>query len=219
MNEEKLKQACENMIQYQLKARGISDKKVLKAMNEIPRENFISAGLSEGAYDDHPLPIGEEQTISQPYMVALMTELLELEGNEKVLEIGTGSGYQSAILSVLANMIYTVDRIPELVKKAKENLKRLEISNVFFLVGDGTLGWEKYAPYNRIIVTAASPEIPDPLVKQLDNNGLMVIPVGSMFSQTLQVIRKKNGKISIENSIGCVFVKLIGKYGWGNKKI
>ncbi|MBU1077229.1 MAG: protein-L-isoaspartate(D-aspartate) O-methyltransferase [Spirochaetes bacterium] len=214
-DKERLKQLRETMVQRQLVSRGIRDKKVLKAMREVPRDNFVAEDMAESAYDDHPLPIGEGQTISQPYMVALMSELLQLRGKEKVLEIGTGSGYQTAVLARLSRRVFTIDRIDELIDKSRENLSRLNIKNVEFLKGDGTLGWKEFAPYDRIIVTAGSPEIPDPLVMQLAEGGIMVIPVGDLFSQTLKVIRKQSGKTDVENTIECVFVKLIGRHGWG----
>ena len=206
--------AKETMIKYHLKARGIKDKKVLKAMKEVPREIFIPGNLASRAYNDNPLPIGEGQTISQPYMVAMMTEKLKLTHKEKVLEIGTGSGYQTAILARLAGHVYTVERIPELTEKAEINLQKLDITNVSFYTGDGTCGWEEHAPYDRIIVTAGAPKIPDPLIKQLANNGLLVIPVGNTQIQELKIIKKQNNKTKIKDSIGCVFVKLIGKNGW-----
>ncbi len=205
--------AKETMIKYHLKARGIKDKKVLKAMKEVPREIFIPGNLASRAYNDNPLPIGEGQTISQPYMVAMMTEKLLLTGKEKVLEIGTGSGYQTAIMAHLAGHVYTIERIPELTEKAEINLQKLDITNVSLFTGDGTCGWKEHAPYDRIIVTAGAPSIPDPLIKQLANNGLLVIPVGNSYMQVLKIVKKIKNKIKIENSTGCVFVKLIGKYG------
>jgi protein-L-isoaspartate(D-aspartate) O-methyltransferase len=203
-----------DMVRFQIVSRGIKNKNVISVMEEIPRHIFVPANLIEEAYSDKPLPIGYNQTISQPYIVALMTELLQLSGKEKVLEIGTGSGYQTAILCKLAKEVYSIDRIEPLVERAKNCLENLGIRNVKFKTGDGTVGWKEYAPYDRIIVTAAAPKIPDALVKQLDENGIMVIPVGSRYVQTMKVIKKKNKKIKEENSIECVFVPLIGKQGW-----
>lgn len=206
-----------NMIASQLKARGITNKKVLSVMQKIPRHVFVGENVKDSAYDDHPLPIGENQTISQPYMVALMTDLLKLSGRERVLEIGTGSGYQTAVLASLCKHVFTIDRFSSLIHNAKEHLDEIGLMNVSFLAGDGTLGWPEQAPFDCILVTAGSPNIPEPLVSQLDNNGIMVIPVGSLFSQNLKVITKKDDKIKIENTIDCVFVKLIGEHGWQEK--
>lgn len=202
------------MVNYQIIARGIKNKGVIKAMKQIPREFFIPKHMMNSAYEDNPLPIGQGQTISQPYMVGLMTEVLKLKGNEKILEIGTGSGYQTAILAYLADHVYTIERMSELTETAKENLKKLNIKNISFKSGDGTCGWKDEAPFDRIIVTAGAPEIPEPLTKQLVNNGILVVPVGNSFMQTLKIVKKVKNEISVKNSIGCVFVKLIGEYGW-----
>ncbi len=204
----------EHMVNHQIIARGIKDKGIIKAMKEIPRQFFVPENMIYNAYEDNPLPIGESQTISQPYMVALMTEVLKLKGNEKILEIGTGSGYQTAILAYLADHIYTIERIPELTRKAKKNLEKQKIKNVSFRTGDGTCGWKDKTPFDRSIVTAGAPEIPEPLKKQLNNNGLLVVPVGNSFMQTLKIVKRTKDKFSTINSIGCVFVKLIGKHGW-----
>ncbi len=204
----------DDMVKYQLVSRGIKDKRVLEAMRNIPRELFVPESFSDESYADKPLSIKHNQTISQPYIVALMTELLHLRGKEKVLEIGTGSGYQTAILCKLSKQVFTVDRIEALVESAKEVLKKIDISNVKFKVGDGTLGWNEFAPYDRIIVTAAAPKIPDALVSQLKENGIMVLPVGSHYVQVLKVIKKVKSKIKVEDSIECVFVPLIGEQGW-----
>jgi len=200
----------DDMVKYQLVSRGIKDKRVLEAMRNIPRELFVPESFRDESYADKPLSIKHNQTISQPYIVALMTELLHLRGKEKVLEIGTGSGYQTAILCKLSKQVFTVDRIEALVESAKEVLKKIDISNVKFKVGDGTLGWNEFAPYDRIIVTAAAPKIPDALVSQLKENGIMVLPVGSHYVQVLKVIKKVKSKIKVEDSIECVFVPLIG---------
>ena len=203
-----------DMVKYQIRSRGVKDSRVLQVMSEIPREIFVPDSLKDEAYADKPLPIGKGQTISQPYIVALMTELLKLKGNEKVLEIGTGSGYQAAILAKLAKEVYTIDRIPELVENAQKHIKKLNIENVIFKVGDGTLGLPEFAPFDRIIVTAAAPKVPQALKDQLADRGIMVIPVGSHYFQTLKVIKKQKEKIIEEDSIDCVFVPLIGEQGW-----
>ena len=202
------------MVDLQLITRGIKDQRVLDAMREIPRHEFVPQNIKYAAYDDCALPIGEGQTISQPYMVAIMTECLRLKGGEKVLEIGTGSGYQAAILSKLAKKVYTVERIDPLAKRASDILKNLGYTNVEVTVGDGTLGYKAEAPYDGVIVTASCPNIPKPLVDQLSDGGRLVLPVGDRFSQVLTIATKHGEKITIEESIGCVFVPLIGKYGW-----
>ena len=170
--------ARDKMIEGQLVPRGIADKRVLGAFNAVKRHEFISERLIEAAYEDHPLPIGEGQTISQPYMVALMTELLELKGGERVLEIGTGSGYQTAILANLAKEVFSVERISSLAKNAESTLRRLGIKNVEIKISDGTMGWEEHSPYDGIIVTAAAPKIPHSYIAQLATGGRLVIPVG-----------------------------------------
>lgn len=202
------------MVEVQLRGRGLKDERVLKAMEEIPRHRFVSKEQEQSAYSDHPLPIGEGQTISQPYMVALMTECMELEGNEKVLEIGTGCGYQAAILAKLAEEVYSIERVEKLSLKAKEILAELGYTNVKLKVGDGTKGWEEYSPYQALIVTAGSPDIPQTLLDQLSEGGRMVIPVGGSFSQELVVARKRKGKVERRKVCGCVFVPLIGEFGW-----
>ncbi len=202
------------MVQTQLAARGVRDQRVLDAMGEVPRHLFVDRSLRDEAYDDNPLPIGEGQTISQPYMVAIMTELLALAGNETVLEIGTGSGYQAAVLSRLCRWVYTIERFASLSDMARENAKLCGYENITFLVGDGTEGWPEAAPYDGIIVTAGAPGVPENFVEQLRIGGRLVIPVGDRFSQTLKrVIRTETGT-KIENHTGCRFVDLVGKFGW-----
>lgn len=202
------------MVEEQLISRGIKDKRVLDAMGKVPRHIFIEEALRSRAYGDYPLPIGEKQTISQPYMVALMTEALELRGNEKVLEIGTGSGYQSAVLAELCDKVYSVERIKSLAIKAREHLDSLKYMNVAIKIFDGTYGWIEHAPYDAIIVTAGAPEIPQSLIDQLVISGRMVIPVGDEFSQVLIKVEKNKDGIRTTNICGCVFVKLVGNYGW-----
>ncbi len=211
---EDLKALRAQMVETQLVPRGISDPRVLAAFRKVARDEFVPSGLKYAAYDDSALPIGEDQTISQPYMVAIMTELLELKGSEKVLEIGTGSGYQAAILAELCEKVYTIERISALSKRAEELLEKLGYHNVDFVVGDGTEGYAAASPYDGIIVTAGCPRIPPPLIEQLAEGGRLVIPVGDRYQQMLTVVKKKNGRTIINESIACVFVPLVGKYGW-----
>jgi len=206
--------ARERMVQNQLVARGIKDPRVLDAMRRVPRHLFVDEALIDQAYQDHPLPIGYGQTISQPYIVALMSESLLLTGREKVLEIGTGSGYQAAILGELAEKVYSVERIPQLLSRARKLLDGLGYTNVFLKLDDGTWGWEEFAPYNAIIVTAASPQVPEPLLKQLADPGILVIPVGDEFGQDLIRVRKNRDEYMKENLGGVRFVKLVGDHGW-----
>jgi len=202
------------MVEDQLRSRGIKDERVLAAMESVQRHLFVDVHLRDNAYDDSALSIGEGQTISQPYMVAVMTELLELKGDEKVLEIGTGSGYQSAILSMLAAEVFTVERIHAIAVRARRLLQEQNYTNVQVIVSDGTLGLPEHSPYDGIIVTAAAPHIPQHYIEQLKVNGRLVIPVGSRFSQVLYKIIKTPSGISSSISTSCVFVPLIGKEGW-----
>ncbi len=202
------------MVDRQLRARGIKNDRVLSAMEKVPRHLFIDEHLRDKAYDDCALPIGNGQTISQPYMVAIMTELLELKGDERVLEIGTGSGYQGAIISTLASQVFTVERVKPIAMKAQETFKKLGYTNIEVIPGDGTLGLPGQAPFDCIIVTAAAPEVPDTYIKQLKIDGRLVIPVGSRHSQVLYQVRNSSAGVSTSMSTACVFVPLIGKYGW-----
>lgn len=211
MNYETLRR---KMVEEQLIPRGISDARVLSALGKVERHAFIQPDLRDSAYQDHPLPIGEEQTISQPYIVAEMTQRLSLKGEERVLEIGTGSGYQAAILSCLAKEVYTIERIPALAEKAAHALKELGYNNVKTKVGDGTLGWSEYAPYDAIIVTAGAPKIPDAYIEQIKEGGRLIIPVGGRFSQVMTCAEKKSEGIAVSQVCGCVFVPLLGKDGW-----
>jgi protein-L-isoaspartate(D-aspartate) O-methyltransferase len=206
----------EFMVRNQLIPRGIRDERVLQAMKKVPRHLFIPEHMQHRAYDDSALAIGEGQTISQPYMVAVMTELLELRGNEKVLEIGTGSGYQAAVLAELAKEVYTVERIAVLALQAEEKFKSLGYVQIHIKVGDGTLGWQDKAPFDRILITAGTPKIPEPLPEQLADEGIILAPVGDRFSQQLLRIRKSKGILSEEYHTPCVFVPLIGKHGWSS---
>lgn len=203
------------LIEHELKPSGITDERVLEVMRKVRREQFIPASLRDRAYGNYPLPIGENQTISQPYIVALMTQALDLKPTDKVLEIGTGSGYQTAILAELAAMVYSIERLEVLADRARTTLYSQGYNNIYVIVGDGTLGLPEYAPYDRIIVTAAAPRVSDVLVAQLKNGGKMVIPVGNRYVQDLKLIEKAlNGRIYKTSLGGCRFVPLIGKEGW-----
>lgn len=204
----------ERMVEEQLARRGITDGRVLDAMRKIPRHLFVEEALRDRAYGDHPLPIGEGQTISQPYIVGIMTQLLCLTGVEKVLEIGTGSGYQTAVLAELARRVCSVERIPALAARARATLEALGYTNVWVRTADGTFGWPDEAPFDRVLVSAAAPSVPQPLFDQLAEGGRMALPVGDAFSQTLTVVERVGGEMRTTVDSGCVFVKLIGKYGW-----
>ncbi|MBA7704476.1 MAG: protein-L-isoaspartate(D-aspartate) O-methyltransferase [Candidatus Stahlbacteria bacterium] len=204
----------ERMVKEQIIARGIKDNRVIEAIKKVPRHLFVDKTYYHQAYNDYPLPIGQDQTISQPYMVAAMTEILELKGSEKVLEVGTGSGYQTAILALLCSKVYSIERISDLTRKARLKLDKLGFRNINLVVGDGSLGWPDYAPYTGIIVTAGAPEIPNTLINQLDENGRLVIPVGDEYSQILNLVKKHKGRIYRKEFFGCTFVPLVGKIGW-----
>ncbi len=204
----------ELMVEYQLKSRGIKDEKVLRAFGKIRRELFVDPRFAADAYGDRPLPIGEGQTISQPYIVAKMTELLDVGKDMRVLEIGTGSGYQTAILAELAKEVFTIERHPALLENAKNVLSELNYLNIKFKTGDGTLGWEENSPYDRIIVTAATPDVPPLLFEQLKEFGKIVLPVGERYHQRLAVVTKKSGSEAVSYFDECIFVPLIGKHGF-----
>lgn len=215
MNMNEFKAKRDLMVETQIIARGIKDQRVIQAMRKVPRHLFLDEALWMQAYEDYPLPIGERQTISQPYVVALMTEKLRLRGGEKVLEIGTGSGYQTAILAELVEKVYSIERIPSLAKRARKILDELKYTNVIIKVGDGSLGWPEYAPYDGILVSCASPYVPKPLLDQLKIGGRLVIPIGGECSQDLIVYTKiGENEYDEENYGGVRFVKLIGEYGW-----
>ncbi len=209
--------AREKMVLEQLVDRGIKNQEVIRAFLKVPRHLFVEQALRERAYGDYPLPIGLNQTISQPYMVALMCELLELKGNEKVLEIGTGSGYETAILAELAERVFSIERLDFLTQNALTVLDKLKYNNVVTKVTDGTYGWREESPFDGIVVTAASPQIPKRLLDQLAVKRHLVIPKGDAFSQTLFKITKAGKGFDTKSITGCVFVKLIGKYGWENE--
>lgn len=209
--------ARERMVRQQIAARGIRAERVLDAMRSVPRHLFVPLESRHSAYMDGPLSIGQGQTISQPYIVALMTEALELKGHERVLEIGTGSGYQAAILSQLASHVYTVERIPELASRAQDLFRQLGYDNISIHVGDGTLGWLEHALYEAIIITAAAPEIPRPLTDQLAEGGRLVAPIGGSWSQSLVRVRKQRGHLRRQELTSVAFVPLIGQHGWPEK--
>lgn len=206
--------ARRRMLDEQLIPRGIHDPAVLEAMNRIPRHLFVEEALRPQAYGDFPLPIGEGQTISQPYIVALMTQLLELQPTHRVLEIGTGCGYQAAVLAAICARVYTVERIKSLLARARRTFDRLQFFNIQSKADDGTAGWLEHAPYDRIIVTAGGPKVPMPLVEQLADPGILVIPVGERDMQALTVVQKENGEISSRVAEQVRFVKLLGAHGW-----
>lgn len=206
--------ARQRMIDTQLVPRGIRNKRVLEAMKKVPRHLFVDEALFSQAYSDFPLPIGEEQTISQPFIVAFMTEALEIKGNERTLELGTGSGYQTAILAELCQKVYSIERISPLANRARKVLDKLGYGNILIRIGDGTLGWKDESPFDAIIVTAGAPDIPGPLIDQLKVGGRLIIPVGGEHMQSLIRVRKTETGIEKDDMGGCRFVKLIGENGW-----
>ncbi len=210
--------ARRRMIAEQIVARGVSDERVLQAMNHVPRHFFVDPALADQAYSDNPVGIGEGQTISQPYIVALMTAELKLKGDETILEIGTGCGYQTSILAELAKQVYTIERIKPLALKARRVLKDLGYKNIIMRIGDGTNGWDAEAKFDGILVAAASPQIPAPLVNQLSVGGRLVIPIGDEQNQNLIRVTRNGEKIMTEDLGPCRFVKLVGKFGWKNQR-
>jgi protein-L-isoaspartate(D-aspartate) O-methyltransferase len=208
--------ARQRMTRHQLSSRGIQDERVLEAISRIPREAFVPEALRDRAYDDTPLPIGDGQTISQPYIVALMTQTLELHGDEKVLEIGTGSGYQAAVLAQICQKVFSIERSYSLSAHARKILEDLGYTNILLRVGDGTVGWAEFSPYDRIVVTAAAPSIPKTLSNQLKIGGMLIVPVGDRLQQELMVLRRTETDFTIQSAGPCVFVPLIGREGWSN---
>lgn len=204
----------QEMVEYQLVRRGIQDERVLDAMLKVPRHEFVPAEYQNSAYTDGPLPIGSGQTISQPFMVALMSELLELEGGENILEVGTGSGYQAAVLAELAREVHTIERHAHLAEAAKICLDRVGYKNLHIHVGDGSTGLPEFGPYEGIIVTAAAPSAPAPLLDQLADGGRLVIPVGGRGGQVLELWRKRGEDCQREDILSVAFVPLVGEYGW-----
>jgi len=206
--------ARRRMVEQQLRARGIHDPHVLRIMGAVPRHLFVNDALAPRAYSDHALPIGEDQTISQPYMVALMTQALDLNGEETVLEIGTGSGYQTAILAELADRVFTIERIPSIAADAQERLAAMGYSNIVFRCADGTLGWREMGPFDRVLVTAGAPRIPTFLEEQLVPGGIAVVPVGVRDNQSLVKLTRTADGLTQRILCGCTFVPLIGREGW-----
>lgn len=202
------------MVDEQLKPRGITDRATLEAMATVPRHLFVDDAMQARAYGDHPLPIGGGQTISQPYIVSLMTQALGLTGDERVLEIGTGSGYQAAILSRICDRVYTIERIDALLGKARKTFDRLHYHNIVSRIDDGTTGWQDQAPFDAILVTAGGPKIPEPLIAQLSDTGRLVIPVGNQEVQELQLLEKKDSETTVHTIEQVRFVNLIGTHGW-----
>ena len=202
------------MVEEQLIHRGITDARVLEAMRKVPRDLFLEEALADRAYDDSALPIGEKQTISQPYIVALMTQALALRETDRVLEIGTGSGYQTAILAELAERVYSIERVKSLALQARERLDRMGYRNVAIRIGDGTYGWGNAAPFDAILVAAGSPSVPPLLVEQLREGGRLVIPVGDRTVQRLQLGVKQHGHLALSDLGDCVFVPFIGAFAW-----
>jgi protein-L-isoaspartate(D-aspartate) O-methyltransferase len=208
------RQARRRLVDEQLRARGIADERVLAAFLEVPRHEFVDAALAPQAYTDRALPIGHGQTISQPYMVGIMTALLRPQPQDRVLEIGTGSGYQAAVLSRLVRTVFTVERLPALARRAQAAFERLGLTNILQRVGDGSLGWKAYAPYDGIVVTAGSPAVPASLLAQLGTGGRLVIPTGSRECQVLKVVTRGAQGDSEDHNLRCVFVPLVGEEGW-----
>ena len=203
-----------HMVETQLRKRGIRDERLLQAMQRIPRHEFVSQEYKSQAYDDHPIPIGENQTISQPFIIALALQALSPDGSESVLEVGTGSGYQTALLALLARVVYSVERHATLAHGSEASLARMGLSNVRVVVGDGSHGLPEFAPFDAIVVSAAAPSVPQSLLDQLSSNGKMVIPVGPPQAQELKLVRKQDGKTVVEVLEGCRFVPLIGAEGY-----
>jgi protein-L-isoaspartate(D-aspartate) O-methyltransferase len=201
-----------------LQERGIRDMSVLQAFDRVPRHLFVPQAVGHRAYEDSPLPIGFGQTASQPSLQALYMQLLEIGPNDKVLEIGTGSGFQTAVLALLADRVYSVERIRELSTRARDVLDGMRLSNVALLVGDGTIGWSRYAPYDAILVAAGGPEVPQPLLDQLADGGRMLVPVGTREAQRLVLVRRRGDQFFSENVLDCTFVPLLGRFGWAEER-
>jgi protein-L-isoaspartate(D-aspartate) O-methyltransferase len=202
------------MVETQIRKRGVTDERVLQAMATVPRDEFVRAFCINQAYADEPLPIGYGQTISQPYIVAAMVASLGLTGSENVLEIGTGCGYQAAVVSLLAREVHSVELLPDLAQSAAERLQRLGYGNVHVHSGDGTLGWPEFSPYDTILIAAAAPSVPEPLLQQLNEGGRLIAPVGEEDKQELQLVTKREAKFIVKQGGPCRFVPLMGQYGW-----
>ncbi|PNU19531.1 protein-L-isoaspartate O-methyltransferase [Geothermobacter hydrogeniphilus] len=206
--------ARRRMVDRQLRQRGITDPRVIQVMLEMPRHLFVEPALQSQAYSDYPLPIGQKQTISQPFMVATMSQALELKGDEQVLEIGTGSGYQAAVLAKLCRRVFTVERIPELARQARRVFDDLHLHNINLKVTDGTFGWEEQAPFDGIVVTAGAPDVPRTYLDQLADGGRLIIPVGDLETQSLKRITRRGSQFETESLLDCRFVPLLGEKGW-----
>ena len=206
------------MIEEQLVNRGVKDLRIMEAMNRIPRHLFVHESMQHKAYGDFPLPIGDNQTISQPYIVAAMTETLQLKKTDRVLEIGTGSGYQTALLAEMAGQVFTIERIRSLGMKSQKLLERLNYMNIVFKVFDGTYGWPDQAPFDAILITASTREIPKMLVDQLGESGRLIAPVGDLEQQNLTVLTREHDRITSQEIGYCKFVPLVGRYGWPGDK-
>jgi protein-L-isoaspartate(D-aspartate) O-methyltransferase len=206
------------MVEAQIQKRGVRDTRVLQAMLAVPRHEFVPEQYRGMAYSDEPLGIGEGQTISQPYIVAAMTEALELQGSEKVLDIGTGSGYQAAVLSLLSREVYSIEYRPELARSAAARLQRLGFSNVHVHCGDGSLGLKEFAPYNAILVAASAPKVPQPLLEQLSDQGRLIAPIGAEDHQELLLVTRRGNEYAAERREGCRFVPLLGRFGWKDRE-
>ncbi len=214
MDHRKFEILRQNMVKKQILARGVSDAAVIRAMSTIPRHLFVNEALADSAYQDFPLPIGEGQTISQPYIISEMTQALELTGDDRVLEIGTGSGFQAAVLAHIVFRVYTIERNNTLFMRTRKLFDQLRYHNIVTRYGDGTQGWKDESPFDAIIVTAGGEAIPQPLLDQLAPGGRLIMPVGGLMSQELLLARKHTQGITIDNLGGCRFVKLIGQHGW-----
>ena len=202
------------MVQYQIASRGVTDERVLEAMRQVPRHRFVPLDYHDQAYDDRPLPIGSGQTISQPYIVAFMTEQLALKENDKALEVGTGSGYQAAVLARLVRQVHTIERVAELAERAEIIFKELNLTNIKVHIGDGSLGWPPNSPYQAILITAAAPACPPALLEQLDLGGRMIIPVGERFHQSLELWQRDEDGLHCRDILPVMFVPLKGEQGW-----
>jgi protein-L-isoaspartate(D-aspartate) O-methyltransferase len=209
-----MRRARAQMVDHQLRGRDITDRRVLEVMGRVPRHLFLPPEAAPAAYSDMPLPIGQRQTISQPYIVALMSQALDLKGDERVLEVGTGSGYQAAVLAGLAGQVYSLERLPALAERARATLDELGVKNVEILVADGSGGWPEHAPYQGIVVTAAAPKPPQPLLDQLAEAGRLVVPVGGMEGQMLERWTRRQGEFECERVAPVAFVPLVGEFGW-----
>jgi protein-L-isoaspartate(D-aspartate) O-methyltransferase len=219
MKEDDYAELRKRMVQEQIASRGIRDPRIIASMEKIPRHLFVPENLRDQAYEDSPLPIGEGQTISQPYIVAWMTSLLEISEDDRVLEVGSGSGYQTAVLCELAGQVYTIEMNAELAARAEEALRLLGYKNFAIRIADGTRGWPEEAPFNGVMVTAGAPSVPQPLLDELADGGRMVIPVGSKSMQMLTLIRRKGGEFETVQEGNCAFVPLLGEFGWQKKRM